>query len=193
MERKYHYTKTMQILLPKGLAARSTFPPSSSLEEREMNKEEIGSGRAEELTAAITAPMHYNAEKGLYFVGRKPGCQVIGLCRDNQTRTHEFSITAVERLEQVSQSIQEHHPYTLFLIDAPSQDAFSCVETIIRGIDINHSYFNHRPLISVVENGIKGIVSELASHYTQTPLRFIPAKRYGADVIDAQLFGQLRY
>lgn len=136
----------------------------------------------------------YMSEKGLYFAGRRPSCTVIGLGRSDHNRSDEVHITTAEHLLQLGKLIREgkQQPYALFVIDALSHDALSSVEAIVRETAGNKLYFNHRPLVSVVEKGGQGLLSRLQERYSGTPLRFIEAQKHG-DIIDAQLFGQLRY
>lgn len=133
----------------------------------------------------------YQPERGLYFAGRRPSCKIIGLGRSNASRLEEIDITATEQLLSVQKFIRENKqgPYSLFVIDASYQDAVSAIGIITRETAGNKLYFDSRSLVSVVEKGVEGLLSGLKERYSGIHLRFIEAKKYGSDIIDAQLFG----
>lgn len=135
----------------------------------------------------------YMPKKGLYFAGRRPSCTLICLGRSNDNQSDEVHIIPAEHILQLGKLIRENEqPYSFFVIDALSHDALAGVEAIVRETVNNKLYFKHKPLVSVVEKGAEGLLSKLQERYSGAPLRFIEAKKHG-DVIDAQLFGQLRY
>ncbi len=133
-------------------------------------------------------------ERGIYFAGRKPTCGIIGLGRSNANRSDEVIIASAENIAKVGQLVRKNEqPYGLFVIDALPYDAFSAVHAIMGEISGKGAYYQRRPVVSVVEKGMEGLVSKLTGQFSGTPLRFVEAKKYGRDVIDAQLFGQARY
>ena len=142
-----------------------------------------------------TSPiLHYASEQGLYFAGHRPSCIIVGLGRSDSNRCNEVNITTVDHLLQIKEFIREQkQPYSLFVIDALPHDVLSGVDVIVQETARNKLYFNRKLLISVVEKGAEGLVSKLTERYSRSPLRFIEARKYGSDVIDANLFGQLRY
>lgn len=134
------------------------------------------------------------ADRGLYFAGRKPTCDIIGLGRSNANRSDEVIFTSVEDIARVGGLVRESvQPYGLFVIDALSYDTFSAVHAIMQEISGKGEYYRCKPVVSVVEKDAKGLVFNLRGQFSGTPLRFTEARKYGKDLIDAQLFGQLRY
>ncbi|MDO8656578.1 MAG: hypothetical protein Q7K45_05030, partial [Nanoarchaeota archaeon] len=147
----------------------------------------------ESLCDEASPTLGYKTEIGIYFAGRRPSCTILGLRRSN--KSEKVDIIPAEHLLEITQFIRENkqQPYSLFVIDALPQDAFSGVEAIVQETAGNKLYFNHKPLVAVVQKGVEGLLSRLQERYASTPLRFIEAKKYGSEVIDANLFGQLRY
>lgn len=177
--------------LPSPVA---TFSDEVRAEEIQVPSEVGLNFRIERLYETASPAPHYASEQGLYFAGRRPNCAIIGLGRSNENRSDEVNITVAERLLQIRERIQEQkQPYSVFVIDALPQDAFSGVEAIVQETAGNKLYFNHKPLVTVVQKGAEGLLSRLQERYSSTPLRFIEAKKFGSEVIDANLFGQLRY
>ena len=177
--------------LPSPIA---TFSDEGGVDEEEIVPTPAANFQIERLYETVSPAPHYASEQGLYFAGRRPTCNIIGLGRSNENRSHEVNITVAERLLQIPERIQEQkQPYSVFVIDAIPQDAFSGVEAIVLETAGNKFYFNHKPLVAVVQKGVEGLLSRLQERYSATPLRFIEAKKYGGEVIDANLFGQLQY
>ena len=187
-----HYDAPRKItLLPSPVA---TFSDEVGVDEEEIAPAPVVDLNIERLYETASPTPHYASEQGLYFAGRRPNCAIIGLGRSNENRSYEINITVAERLLQIRERIQEQkQPYSVFVIDALPQDAFSGVEAIVQETAGNKLYFNHKPLVAVVQKGVEGLLSRLQERYSATPLRFIEAKKYGGEVIDANLFGQLQY
>ena len=137
----------------------------------------------------------YQKENGLYIAGNKPCCTIIGLARTRSSQDLHIQIPflTIDDLALVAPLVRQQPPYNVFVVDAPYQDTLSSVDIIVQRAAQNRLYYNHQPLISVVDNGREELLPELVQQYAQTPFRFIAARKYGSDVIDAHLFGQLRY
>ena len=190
-----HYDTTRRIPL-------TVSPARSLLEKAGMDEENLPvvsvsdtSQVLEEIVELVGEPpqISYLKENGLYIVGYKPSCIIIGSARNFLDASTEVPFLVLDDLTLLAPLVQKQQPYSVFLIDASYQNTISIVDTIVREAAHNRLYFNHRPLVSVVEKGRAGLLPELGQRYAQTPFRFIRAEKHGDDVIDAQLFGQLRY
>ena len=125
-------------------------------------------------------------DRGLYVVGRRPSCTIVGLRRITNT-VRECSITTIEDLTSVGEAVRKQDPFDIFIIDASYQPAISSVGVIVHEA-ANHTQYRGRQLrISVVESGIEGIISHLQREYARAPIHFFPARKYGEDIIDLQL------
>lgn len=173
----------------------------SALDDAGADEEDIGSEhplKAVKLEKALSSLYGENSaprtERGIYFAGRKPTCGIIGLGRINPNRLDKMIIASAENIAHIGKLVREtEQPYGLFVIDAVPYDAFLAVHTIMKEISGKGAYYQQRPVVSVVEKGAEGLVSKLTGQFSGTPLRFVEAKKYGRDVIDAQLLGQPRY
>ena len=136
--------------------------------------------------------VHYGPQSGIYFAGRHPSCTIVGLGR-GIPGSPEIKMTVASDIPQVASLVAGNPPYHLFVIDAPYQDAVSCIDLVVQQPEGNGLYCHRRPLISIVDREMEGLLPELARQYAGSHFQFIPAQKYGVDVIDAQLLGQPRY
>ena len=140
----------------------------------------------------LTAFRYPKSETGLYFSGDRPQSFVIGLRRTTDYRSPGVKINTASSLSQVETLIRSEEPFNYFILDAGYEDTLSWLESIVQVTGGNEKYSGRCPIVSLVVRGREELLPYVKEKYARAPVHFVPAKKYGADVIDANLLGQPR-